>query len=247
MPILRSNPSLPVPMSKVGLKLWASAFDPANNGTQPANGSAISSLIGKGVSGIALNQGTGANQPSFVSSAQNGKPAVRFDGTNDFVQSNAASLAVTSSFSIYAICKLSSASNTNQAILSKGNSSGDPDYLMMLNNGGVDNKLAFYNGSAFVTSVNTISNTAAFNIYTLTWNNVSPGMYINGVVSGVSGIMVSPSTVGGNFVLGGQGASGTVNFFNGDMLDVLVYNLAHSASDVADIVNFFANFYGLNL
>jgi hypothetical protein len=245
MPIIRANPALPLPLTKGIPRLWVSAYDPANTGVQQGNNTSINPWQSKGAV-LALNQGTGVNQPTYLTNIINGRPAVRFDGSNDSLISNSASLTVTTSFSMYAVCRLSSASNTNQAILSKGTSSADPDYILMLNNGSVDNKLAFYNGTSFVTTINTISNTADFNVYAMTWNNVSPVMCINGVQSGVSGAMVSPSTVGGNFILGGQGASGTVNFFNGDMLEILIYDNAHDANDVAEITRFFANFYGLN-
>lgn len=48
-----------------------------------ANGAAVASWADSSPAGNALTQATGANQPTYVASAQNGLPGVQFDGSND--------------------------------------------------------------------------------------------------------------------------------------------------------------------
>jgi hypothetical protein len=247
MPILRSSPSLAIPAVKPGLIFWASSFDPANNGTQPANASAIATLPSKFVSSVTLNQGTGANQPTYVTNAINGKPCIRLDGTNDSMQSNAASFAVTSAFSMHFIARLSSSANINQCLFSRGASSATPLYAMMLNRTTANGGIAFWNGSNWNDSSSAIVTTTDFNLISVTWDGSNLFSYINGTgLSAFTGTKLSPSSSGGNFVIGGQGSSGTTNFFNGDFLEILISNLTHSATDVSDIARFYSNFYGLN-
>jgi hypothetical protein len=247
MPILRSNPSLAVPASKPGLIMWASAYDPSNNGTQPANGASISTFVTKFVSAVNLNQGTGANQPTFVTNAINGRPCIRFDGTNDSMQTNSSSLGITSAFSMHFIVRLSSSANINQCIFSRGTSSATPLWAMMLNRTLANGGISFWNGSNWNDSSSAITTTTDFNLLSVTWDGSNLLLYINGGnFSAFTGVKLSPSGAAQNFVLGGQGSSGTTNFFNGDFLELAIYNLNQTPTEVTDISRSYANFYGLN-
>jgi hypothetical protein len=244
MPIIRANPGLPLPLTKGIPRVWVSAYDPANTGAQQGNNTSINPWQSKGAI-LALNQGTGANQPTYFTNVINGRPVVRFDGTNDFLTSNAASLAVTSAFTLYALVKLSSASNTLQCIASRG-PVGTPFYAWMINRTIAGGGISFFDGANWQDSSSAIANTTDYNLIAWTWDGATAFTYINAVQSGPTGSKTTPPSTAGNFVLGGQGASSTTNFFNGDIPEFLIYDIAHAASDVADVTRFFANFYGLN-
>lgn len=51
-----------------------------------------------------FSQGTGANQPAYISSAQNGLPAIDFDGTAYFMSGNAATNALTNGVAGLTVC-----------------------------------------------------------------------------------------------------------------------------------------------
>jgi hypothetical protein len=69
-----------------GLRLWLDATDPAANGTQPANNSAVSTWVDKSTGGNNVTQGTGANQPTYKTVILNSKPVVRFNGSTTLLQ-----------------------------------------------------------------------------------------------------------------------------------------------------------------
>ena len=66
------------PLSLAGCALWLDAADPAGTGIAPANGSIISTWIDKSGTG---NNGTSYGNPTFVTSAFNGKPSILFNGS----------------------------------------------------------------------------------------------------------------------------------------------------------------------
>jgi hypothetical protein len=65
-------------LSISGCALWLDAADPAGTGIAPANGSIISSWVDKSGTG---NNGTSYGNPTFVTSAFNGKPSISFNGS----------------------------------------------------------------------------------------------------------------------------------------------------------------------
>lgn len=60
------------------LKLWLKADSFAL-----ADGNSVTSWADSSGNGVAVNQGTAANQPLYKASVYNGRPAVRFDGVDD--------------------------------------------------------------------------------------------------------------------------------------------------------------------
>jgi hypothetical protein len=233
-----------MPFTKAGLRLWVNAYDVANNGTQQSNSSPINPWQSKG-SLLALNQGTGTNQPVYITSGINSKPVVRFDGTNDFLISNSTSLAVTSSFTFYVVFKLASAATTLQCLLSRG-PVATPFYALMINRVVVGGGISFFDGTQWQDASEAIATPTDINVIAWTWDGTFAFTYINGSQSVPTGLKANPPSTAGNFILGGQGAASTTNFFGGDITDTLIYNVAHSAADVSDNTRFFANFYGLN-
>ena len=245
MPILRTYPSLAVPFTMPGLRLWVNAYDIANNGTQQSNLSLVNPWRSKGAL-LDLNQGTGSAQPTYLTNGINNKPCVRFNGTSNFLISNSSSLAVTSNFTFYCIFRLSSSLNTLQCLLSRG-PIGTPYYALMINRVAANGVVDFYDGTNWRASTSSIPTTTNFNVIAVTYDNSIPQMftYINGSQSAQSGININTPTTSGNFILGGQGATSTSNFFSGDALDYLIYSSTHSLFQVQSVTNFFKNFYGI--
>lgn len=66
------------PTSITGCSLWLDGADPAGNGAVPANGATVSTWVDKSGTG---NNGTSYGNPTFVTSAFNGKPSILFNGS----------------------------------------------------------------------------------------------------------------------------------------------------------------------
>jgi hypothetical protein len=72
------NTSFFNPTSITGCSLWLDGADPAGNGAVPANGATVSTWVDKSGTG---NNGTSYGNPTFVTSAFNGKPSILFNGS----------------------------------------------------------------------------------------------------------------------------------------------------------------------
>jgi hypothetical protein len=89
--------SIPAPLTIPGLIAWHDAalgLTKAGGGT-PANGDPIESWLDLSGNNNTLAQSTGAAQPLYQSSVINSKPAINFDGTDDYLE-RVLSTAVTS-------------------------------------------------------------------------------------------------------------------------------------------------------
>lgn len=80
------------PLTIPGLLLWLDANDPSADGTQPSNGTSISSWKDKSGNGNHAFQGTMANQPIFSINILNGLPALVFDGISQIMLGNISQL-----------------------------------------------------------------------------------------------------------------------------------------------------------
>ncbi len=74
----RTGGAVWTPASITGLQWWLKADSLALS-----DGDAVSSWSDSSGNGYTATQGTGANQPIYKASILNGKPVVRFDGSND--------------------------------------------------------------------------------------------------------------------------------------------------------------------
>jgi hypothetical protein len=100
------------------LALWVDATDLNGDGTTDnvTNGSAVSAWTDKSLTNATVNQSTTGNQPTRQTNAFGTKSAVRFDGTNDFL--NISSLrASNGEYSAYAAVRRGDQSGDNNGYL----------------------------------------------------------------------------------------------------------------------------------
>ena len=100
------------------LALWVDATDLDGDGTTDnvTNGSAVSAWTDKSLTNATVNQTTADNQPIRQTNSFGSKPAVRFDGTNDFL--NISSLrADNGAYSAYVAVRRADQSGDNSGYL----------------------------------------------------------------------------------------------------------------------------------
>lgn len=85
--------------------LWLDARDPAANGVQPANASALATWVDKSGKGNNATQAVGAAQPLFTTSAVNGLPGITFNGVASVMNGTMPTMAANPLFSIYMVAK----------------------------------------------------------------------------------------------------------------------------------------------
>ena len=98
-----------------GTKLWTPAqittalwLDADSPSSITLNGSTVSQWNDKSGNGRHATQATAANQPAYSATGFNGKPAVAFDGINDYIVTNAADYSVGAIFLVYKLNGFSS-------------------------------------------------------------------------------------------------------------------------------------------
>lgn len=184
------------------------------------------------------SQGTAAAQPTLVTNALNGKPVVRFDGTNDFMSiPDSASLDFgTGDFSIFAV--FNQTNNINAAygyglLYGKfGGSSPFAGATVFLNLNG-DGVVTFRTSSAF-----SLNSTSGFDdLKTRVWEFARAGTTLSERINAVTHASGTTPVVdldnANPALIGGQ--AGNVQPFRGDLAEFLIYNTNLSATERQDI------------
>ena len=198
-------------MSGSGLLVPASGLDTtglfamytADAGTSTVvDGVGVSQWDDQSGNGRHMIQGTGANQPLFKAAIQNGKPIVRFDGSNDSMAATIASLS--QPFTIFYVAKGSGGRVMGSAggACRAGVSTSGPD-------GFAGSSLQGFTDMSL-----------AFNVVTTLFNGASSVHRKNGAAN-VSGAIGANAT-GTTLNLGTDG--GGAQFFNGDLGAFLIYS-----------------------
>ncbi len=86
-----------VPSGISGLSMWLDADDPNADGTQPLDGTSISTWTDKSVNGNDISQASSSRQPLYKLNQYNGRPVMRFDGVDDYLI-NASNISVQTVF-----------------------------------------------------------------------------------------------------------------------------------------------------
>lgn len=251
MSLFDTTPNLASPYKQPGLVWWGNATNPFNDNLNLNDGdfltlwdnmtNAFNGLVANNVNpGTYHLNGVATNKSSVLFTASS-NIAYKVTDPNGFLE-------VGTAFTFYAICKLTSSASTLMSIFGKGASSVTPDYIFMLNRSIADGTLSLFTGGGFIDSVSKISNTTQFNVLACTFDATTTPLqfYANGVALTASTTMSSLNTSTDPFIIGAQNTTTPVNYFNGEIADTLVYNCAHTFTQITEMTNFFKNRYGLN-
>ncbi len=218
------------PRQLSGLNLWLDATDPAANGTQPANASAVSSWVDKAGLGNTVTQGTGANQPTYRTNVLNGKPVVRFDGINDLLQkTSATALGNTNLFYFVGTINDNGSGrgvafdySTNVATNTGVNFLAEPA-------GGTHYQVGFFDGVLDIAMASpvTLPQTIVSYIYN---DGVNGFLYVNGVQVATVATGNTVNTGTRAYTIGSLFGALATYFLSGDIGEILFYNSQNTAA-----------------
>lgn len=204
-----------------------------------ANGSAVSTWADSSLNARNFTQANAANQPTVVTNGIGGKPTVRFDGSNDYLDSATGSYS--QPITVFSVARKTAAGSGYERIL-HGNTTVDGiffmganagNYASFIGNGGWNDTTA--NSPARAVSTNTGSVLGA----TISGGTITP--YFNGTAqTAKSGNTMS--TLAG-FRMGSS--SGLSQFWNGDVSEVIVYPGVLSTADRQRVEGYLAWKYNL--
>jgi hypothetical protein len=231
------------PLIVGGLMIWLDANDPFNNGTQPANGAAVSSWVDKSGTGNNFAQASGGAQPTYTVNSTGILSAVTFNGSSQYMtcpNSAGNAFSTTTSLTIFAVC-LTTNANTNH-IIAKGAfpSGGWAAYC---------NPTAYY--SFVATNVNQYENAArlftanSYQIYTAAFNSPAGVVSFSKNGGALSSVFGSPGSASNsqNVTLGVD--NGLSRFWSGPIGEVIVYNRVISLAESVAVNLYLQNKWGL--
>jgi hypothetical protein len=215
------------------LALWLDASD---SSTITHNSNAISQWSDKSGSGNHATQSTATNKPTLTASAQNGKPVITFDGTNDYLTST--SLNISQPYSIFAVAKTTIGSGRDYIF--DGVTNDSDRSMVALNKSGT----VQVQSSSGVWSNSNINTPTDYFTFSSTYNGT------NGLI-GINGTTVSNFNTGTRNLSNGLriGANWTASgdFLEGNIAELLIVNSTLSTNYRQQIEGYLAHKWGLTL
>ncbi len=223
------------PDSISGLLAWLKADGNVytSGTTQATDGQDVSTWDDAHTSNNDFTQSTGGLKPLFKTNIINGKPVIRFDGSDDRLIHSGVSTGGTS-FSLFLVLYNNSQAANYGSLISEGSTRGL--FLRGSGAGGPSNKLdMFYSADKH----NTTALTPGVWFYVSAI--VSAGaltFYRNGTADGTSSSIISTS-----FNTIGDDPAG--ERFKGDIAEILIFNSAISGANLTNMHTYLASKYAL--
>lgn len=236
------------PRSLTGLAVWLDAQDAAS--FTYSTGQDVSAWADKSGNSNTASQGTAGNQPLYVASGINGKPAVQFydDSTAKFLSAaDSASMDYTT-FTMFVVYKRATDLGAVEHLAGKYITTGNQREFRMsiLSTNPVQDTISADGTGATVTSVNTMGGvpTGYAQISEMTGN----GTTLSGTRNTWSGGSTGATTYfngTGAFTLGGRDAG--ADPFSGYIGEVIFYNRALSDSEKTQVYNYLSSKWTISL
>lgn len=237
-----SNPAGVQPDSVAGLTLWFKA----DAITGLSDGAAVSTWTDSSANVNSATQASGSLQPLYKTNILNGNPVVRFDGSNDTLATGSnTGLTGNQAMTAFAVFKSTATSGDYPAIFSQNPGTTDLGVSLTLNGNrpGLDfwvdrwrvttalNNTSFYIISAVKVAGVISPNTSIYNNETL-------------AAGAVEGSNNTPNITNNVMKLGTLDGTGG-RFFAGDVAEIIIYNVALSATDQQNIENYLSIKYAI--
>lgn len=189
-----------------------------------------------------VTQGTGAKQPTTGVTTENGKNVLDFDGGDSFVVPSALHAITNSANTIFVVSQTSS-NNTTQRMIN-GTQAGSTRYLLGFEN--VVGRVSFLSNNA--SSGSLLNNTATktnFSLYTAFRSGTTMSLSVNGGTATTNTSANDEADID-TMAIGAQ-ASGASNQLTGSIAEIIIYDRALSAAEIALVENYLSNEWGVTL
>ena len=191
-------------------------------------------------------QGTTAAKPLYKASIVNGRPAVLFDGVDDWLALTAAvgTILTSAAKTVFVVSKLVAAVS-NSRIFSVSNAALNSTRSCILLNGAPEYQTSYTTGSAqgnFSWS-GIVASTSVAQILEVVQSGTSISGRVNGTQYGSANDAGSEAAGSGAAL--GSGANGWSGFLSGYVLEFIVYNRALSTTEATAVRRYLGARYGL--
>jgi len=240
------------PLDISGLQLWLDASQIAGLNDGDAVGT-WSDLSGTGNN---ATQATASKKPTFKTNQINGRPVVRFDGVDDVLEYANQLFTFTGNASVFVVVKVSAAIAGNfPAIIA--DHTGSPTSCTVCPQVYPNSGVEFCTDVGYPGGVraNSTNSTGTYYLLTVAWqdwqNHKTNGLTkirVNQAAKTVVSYGANPASFSSGSKFIGSftgGIYGPIDFFNGDIAELLVYQAYLSASDISQVEQYLSSRYGL--
>jgi hypothetical protein len=223
-----------------GLRTWLRADV---NGTTATDGAAVTTWADQSGNGFVFQ---GPNPPIYKTGILNGKPVVRFDGVNDtlnVVWTGTPIMALASPYTIFTVVRIATvpAADKDIVVFSDAGQLWSGIIRRNATEWAHYNRESSANSKAVLDTVAVAAGEVALLAYD--WDGVNVHLWRNGTLKA--------TTAAGGGRYGGVGETwlgsfcNTANFLDGDIAEVLMYNVALSATDRQKTEAYLKGKYGI--
>jgi len=242
------------PASIDGLTAWWDASDSTTLLDADTGGSAatadgeVGRIEDKSGAGRNFFQATSSNRPTRKTGVQNGLDAIRFDGTNDRMQTSQAfsSFVDSNQGTVFVVCKATSVDTdsgtqpSNDVVLTEAG--GAHGFVMLRSN---DTAAAFGFGvSPFAYTTASLTYVpGSWKVFSTLHDGTDLAFHINSG-SPATGALATRNFVANSLVLGAN--NNVSQFFDGDVGEIITYNVALSSGDRAKVETYLMDKWGIS-
>lgn len=235
------KPGVTTDLTRVAnLSIWFNSdiANTTNFGTTPASGDAVTSWKDRSGATHDLNQsGNASVKPKWIANAKNNYGVLRFDGVDESLNINPVPwLQSLSGFTLFTVVKFNSASGTQSVC------NTDTGGFRIFSDG---THLGVSAGGSVATSTQ-LTNTSLYNIYGLIYdgsgatnsdklrfrfNRTNLSLSYNTAVASTTSASAAKFYVG-------CGSTGSSEFFNGDITELLIWTRALNSSEIINVESY---------
>ncbi|MBS1954390.1 MAG: chitobiase/beta-hexosaminidase C-terminal domain-containing protein [Cyanobacteria bacterium SZAS-4] len=227
---------------RTGLVTWLkSDYGVTTSGSNVTNWTDFSGL------GNSASQATSTKQPTFVTNAVNGFPALSFDGTSDYMQLPSG-MAGFAGATIYIVANPTTITLARRLLdfgsgVTNNNNLTVSEFVSGANKG---SSLVSYNGStSSIVSSTTGLTASTFQVLEYLQNGSNVGtLFTNGTQTATGTVTNINNVTRSTNVIGA--ACNNNDWFSGSIAEILVYNTALSSTDRGNVQTYLKNKYGIN-
>lgn len=210
------------------------------------NGAGVGSWIDQSPTNATIFQGTSAKKPLLETGLYNGHSALRCVSANSSnITANATIAAInTANTTIFIVAKsLVDNNTTNGRIVFNLDATNKQGWLCKMLSGGNTVQFQWGTASQIVTVSTAMTVASGLHIITAVFNGTTVTPYFDGIAGTAVSSNYTAATAAPPFLSVGSNA-GSANFFDGDVADILIYNTAFTAAQVAQNISVLKPQYG---
>jgi hypothetical protein len=225
------------PAAFSGLALWLDA----KQITGVANGAALATWNDLSGAGHNATQTTLANRPTYQSTAMNGQPGIRFDGSNDYLAIAGSVVTGAQARTVFVVGQPTVGGNKGFVDLGNGSATGRAFMLS------AEYGVRAASGNALFNQAATVGVPALYVVQLNGTTTTSLSAWVNGTALGIASAVSATIDTTGSGAVGAYAANPAASTnFAGDIAEVVVYNRVLSTSERQSLEQFLAGKYGVS-